>query len=47
MSDCFRIFFNMEVYIHTYILEALAWRLSQPGFDPSYGKLLSSYTDEF
>ncbi len=33
-------------YSHTnyiYIwLEALAWRLSQPGFDPSYGKLLNS-----
>ena len=28
-------------------LEALAWRLSQPDFDPSYGKLLSSHTDEF
>ena len=28
-------------------LEALAWSLSQPGFDPTYGKLLSSYTDEF
>ena len=28
-------------------LEALAWRLSQPGFDPSYGKILSSHTDEF
>ncbi len=28
-------------------LEALAWRLSQPGFDPSYGKILFSHTDEF
>ena len=28
-------------------LEALIWRLSQPGFDPSYGKILSSHTDEF
>ena len=28
-------------------LEALAWRLRQPGFDPSYGKILSSHTDEF
>ena len=28
-------------------LEALAWRLSQPGFDPSYGEILSSHTDEF
>ena len=25
----------------------LAWRLSQPSFDPSYGKLMSSHTDEF
>ena len=28
-------------------LEALDWRLSEPGFDPSYGKILSSHTDEF
>ena len=28
-------------------LEAFAWRLSQPGFDPSYWELMSSYTDEF
>ena len=28
-------------------LEALAWRLSQLGVDPSYGKILSNYTDEF
>ena len=28
-------------------LEALAWCLSQPGFDPSYGEILSSNTDEF
>ena len=28
-------------------LEALAWHLNQPGFDPSYGKILSSHTDEF
>ena len=28
-------------------LEALAWCLSQPGFDRSYGKLLSSHTNEF
>ena len=28
-------------------LEALVWRLSQPGFDPNYGKKLSSHTDEF
>ena len=28
-------------------LEALAWRLSQPGFDPSYGEIPSSLTDEF
>ena len=27
--------------------EDLVWRLSQPGFDPSYGKILSSHTDEF
>ena len=27
--------------------EALAWRLSQPGFDPSYGEILSSHTGEF
>ena len=27
--------------------EALAWRLSQLGFDPSYGKLLSGHIDEF
>ena len=26
-------------------LEALAWRLSQPGFDPSYGEILSSSVD--
>ncbi len=28
-------------------LEALAWRLSQPGFDPSYGEILSSHPVEF
>ena len=28
-------------------LEASVWRLSQPGFDHSYGKILSSHTDEF
>ena len=28
-------------------LEALALRLSQTGFDPSYGEILSSHTDEF
>ena len=28
-------------------VRGLAWRLSQPGFDPSYGKLMSSHTDEF
>ena len=28
-------------------LEALAWRLSQPSFDPSYWELMSSHTDEF
>ena len=29
-------------YIYIYI-----YCLSQPGFDPSYGKILSSHTDEF
>ena len=29
------------------LLEALVWRLSQPGFDSSYEKILSSHTDEF
>ena len=28
-------------------LGALAWRLSQPGFDPSYGEILSRHTDAF
>ena len=28
-------------------LEALVWRLSQPGLDPSYGNILSNDTDEF
>ncbi len=26
-------------------LEALAWRLNQPGFDPSYGEILFSHAD--
>ena len=25
----------------------LAWRLSQPDFDPSYGDILYSHTDKF
>ena len=25
----------------------LTWSLSQSGFDPSYGEILSSHTDEF
>ena len=29
-----------------WMVRGLAWRLSQPGFDPSYGKLMSSHTDE-
>ena len=29
------------------MVRILGWRLSQPGFDPSYGKILSSHTDEF
>ena len=36
----------MYIYMAEW-LEALTWRLSQPGFDPSYGKILSSHTDEF
>ena len=32
------------VYVHIYIY---IYILSQPGFDPSYGKLMSSHTDEF
>ena len=30
-----------------WMVRSLAWRLSQPGFDPSNGKLMSSHTDEF
>ena len=30
-----------------WMVRSLAWRLSQPGFDPSYGKLMTSHTDEF
>ena len=29
------------------MVRSLDWRLSQPGFDLSYGKILSSHTDEF
>ena len=28
------------------MVRSLGWRLSQPGFDPTYGKILSSHTDE-
>ena len=30
-----------------WMVRGLAWRLSQSGFDPSYGKLMSSHTDKF
>ena len=30
-----------------WMVRSLAWRLSHLGFDPSYGKLMSGYTDEF
>ena len=30
-----------------WMVRSLGWRLSQPGFDPRYGKILSSHTDEF
>ena len=32
---------------HGWMVRSLTWRLSQPGFDPNYGKLMSSHTDEF
>ena len=38
---------EMPNYMYIYIYIYLAWRLSQPGFDPSYGEILSSHTDEF
>ena len=37
---------NIYIYVAER-LEALVWRLSQPGFDLSCGKILSSHTDEF
>ena len=45
-------FVNKNVLRSKYLLvakwlEALAWCLNQPGFDPSCGEILSSHTDEF
>ena len=34
------------IYIYIYIYIYI-WRLSQPGFDPSYVEIMSSHTEEF
>ena len=35
------------VFVYIYIYVCVCWLLSQLGFDSSYGKILSSHTDEF
>ena len=37
-----RIQYGQATSIYGLMVRSLAWRLSQPGFDPSYGKLMSS-----
>ena len=38
-------FTSQLICLRGWMVRSLCWRLSQPGFDPSYGKILSSYTD--
>ena len=41
------IYIYISSFIHIYIYIYIYIYSSQPGFDPSYGKILSSHTDEF
>ena len=37
-------FHSVNIYIYIETERGLGWRLSQPGFDPSYGKLICLVT---